>query len=139
MDVHPQRRRITPAIPVLAAAALFAIVWSGTVANATVAKKKPLPKHKSTLAGTWTGQYSGAVSGTFTLNWTQTGSTLTGSITLTSPKGKYAIGGHVNGTAISFGAVGAGATYTGSLSGSSMSGKWTSPVGGGSWSANKST
>ena len=63
------------------------------------------------------GKYSGAFTGTFTLHWTQTGSALGGSITLSSPSGKYGVSGSVHGTAISFGAVGAGATYTGSVSG----------------------
>jgi hypothetical protein len=45
----------------------------------------------------------------------------------------------VHGGAITFGAVGAGAKYTGSVSGSSMSGTYSSPKGGGSWSAHKTS
>ena len=56
-------------------------------------------KHRSTLAGTWSGRYSGAFSGTFTLHWTQSGTRLSGTITLSSPKGKYGINGSVHGTA----------------------------------------
>lgn len=89
------------------------------------------------LAGTWSGHYSGAVSGSFTLHWTQSGSKLTGTITLSNPPGKYGIGGSIKGKAIHFGAVSVGATYTGSASGTSMSGTWKSPEGGGSWSAHK--
>jgi hypothetical protein len=141
MNVRPLRRRTTPAIPVLAVAALLAVCCSGATAIAAVSSKpKPKVVHRaSSLAGSWSGQYSGPVSGTFTLHWTQSGSSLTGSITLSSPPGKYGIDGHVNGSAISFGAVGAGATYTGSVRGTSMSGSWQSSIGGGNWSAHKTT
>ena len=49
--------------------------------------------------------------------------------------------GKLNGTAISFGAVGPVGviSYTGSVSGSSMSGHYTTPKGGGTWSAHKSS
>jgi hypothetical protein len=40
-------------------------------------------------------------------------------------------------SAIKFGAVGVGATYTGTASGTSMSGSYKSPQGGGKWSAHK--
>ncbi|HEX6761157.1 MAG TPA: hypothetical protein VF094_00010 [Gaiellaceae bacterium] len=92
------------------------------------------------LAGTWTGSYGGAFKGTFTIHWTQTGTRLHGSIALTNPHGTYAINGSVTGSSIKFGAVGVGATYTGSVSsaGKSMSGHYKSPEGGGPWSATKS-
>jgi hypothetical protein len=45
----------------------------------------------------------------------------------------------VRGSAITFGAVGAGATYTGSVNGTSMSGRYKSPQGGGAWSAHKTS
>lgn len=93
--------------------------------------------HHSGLPGTWSGRYGGAFSGTFTLHWTKSGSKLHGSITLSKPHGTYTISGSVHGTAITFGAVGAGATYTGSVSGSSMSGHYMTPQGGGPWSAHK--
>ena len=142
MNVRPLRRRTTPAIPVFAVAALLAVCCSGATAIAAVSskpKQKPKVHRVSTLAGSWSGQYSGPVSGTFTLHWTQSGSSLSGSITLSSPPGKYGINGHVNGSAISFGAVGAGATYTGSVTGTSMSGSWQSSIGGGKWSAHKTS
>jgi hypothetical protein len=92
------------------------------------------------LSGKWSGQYSGTYSGTFTLNWQQTGSDLSGSITLSSPAGTLPINGTVNGSAIQFGTVGGpGITYTGSVSGNSMSGSYQTPAGGGSWSANKTS
>ena len=49
-----------------------------------------------------------------------------------------AIHGSVSGGNIKFGTVGGPEiTYTGSASGSSMSGNYTTPKGGGSWSAKK--
>ncbi len=90
------------------------------------------------LSGTWNGQYSGAYKGTFVLNWQQSGSTLSGTIKLSNPGGTEDINGTVNGSAIKFGTVGGpGITYSGSVSGSSMSGSYQTPGGGGSWSANK--
>ena len=123
--------------PWLLAAVLLGIAVPGATVASAASDKTP-PKHRSTLAGTWSGHYSGAFSGTFTLHWTQTGSKLTGSITLSSPSGKYGVTGSVSGSTIQFGAVGAGATYSGSMSGSkSMGGSYKSPAGNGTWSATK--
>jgi hypothetical protein len=77
------------------------------------------------------------VSGHFTLQWKQTGTKLSGTISLSKPKGKYGISGHVRHGKIKFGAVGVGATYRGKVHGTKMSGTWNSPRGGGSWSAHK--
>ena len=130
MYVHSSRRGFPLAISVLGAVALLAIC-PGTAA---VAAPNGSGLH---LAGTWSGKYAGAYSGTFTLRWTQVGSKLNGSITLSKPRGKYPITGRVSGTAITFGAVGAGATYTGSVSAKSMSGRYKTATGGGTWSAKK--
>jgi hypothetical protein len=91
------------------------------------------------LSGTWTGQYSGPFNGTFTLTWTQSASSLNGTIMLSSPARTLGISGTVSGSAISFGAVGV-VTYTGTVSSNSMSGSYTDVANGqtGSWSANKS-
>lgn len=124
--MHVLRRRFAGLIPVVIALAV------GCSVTAASAATRPLH-----VAGTWKGSYSGAVSGTFTLRWTQTGSRLTGSITLSTPHGKYGITGRVRGGAISFGAVSVGATYKGTVNGKSMSGTWNSAQGGGSWSASK--
>ena len=125
-------------VPVVVAVVGAVLGATSVAKGAPVAYQTQAPKHHTTtLVGTWSGKYSGAFTGTFTLHWTQTGSALSGSITLSSPSGKYNVTGSVHGTAISFGAVGAGATYTGSVSGTSMSGTYKSPVGGGSWSAQK--
>ena len=127
---------LRPKIHIAAACALLLMATTASTASAAVNPSKPQPKHTS-LAGTWSGHYSGAFSGTFTLHWTRSGSHLNGSITLSNPSGKYGINGSVHGSAIKFGAVGAGATYMGKVSGKSMSGSYNSPKGGGTWSAHK--
>ncbi|HEY7142875.1 MAG TPA: hypothetical protein VH637_01390 [Streptosporangiaceae bacterium] len=92
------------------------------------------------LSGTWSGQYSGAYNGTFNLSWQQSGSKLSGTIKISNPADTLSINGAVNNGKISFGTVGSMAiTYSGTVSGSSMSG--TYQVGGssgGPWSASKS-
>jgi hypothetical protein len=95
------------------------------------------------LSGTWSGQYSGAYTGTFSLTWQQSGSNLTGTIKLSSPARTLGITGNVQGSAIRFGAVG-GVAYSGSVSGSTMSGTYQTPgapgsIGSGSWSAHKTS
>jgi hypothetical protein len=143
---HPRRRSLL-AIPVLWVAALLAVCSSATAAVATVTPTPP-PKsklHAPRLGGKWSGQYSGAFTGTFTLQWRQAKaskkgvSLLRGTITLTSPSGTYAITGSVRRSSIKFGAVAVGATYKGSWSGKSMSGTYSSPQGGGPWSAKKTS
>jgi hypothetical protein len=90
------------------------------------------------VSGGWSGKYSGVYNGTFTLTWQQTGSAVNGQIVLSSPAHTFAINGNLAGSAITFGAVGA-VTYTGTVSGSSMSGTYQVPGGGGgNWSATKS-
>jgi hypothetical protein len=122
---------------VIVAVAALCATWVAKAPSA-VDQSHSTTRH-STLAGTWSGRYSGAFSGTFTLHWTQSGSILRGSIALSNPRGKYGISGSVRGRAIKFGAVGVGATYTGSVSGKSMSGSYKSPQGGGNWSAHKTS
>ena len=93
------------------------------------------------LTGKWSGNYRGTFSGTFTLNWTQKGSKLTGVINL-STGGKVPLNGTVTGNRISFGTVGSTAvTYTGSVSGDTMSGSYHvggGTAGSGTWSAHRS-
>jgi hypothetical protein len=94
------------------------------------------------LSGQWSGQYSGAYSGTFSLNWTQSGSNLSGHITLSYPAGDVlSLHGSVNGSAITFGTLGSTAiTYSGTVSGSSMSGSYQVQGSGvGPWSATRSS
>jgi hypothetical protein len=92
------------------------------------------------LSGKWSGQYSGPFNGTFTLTWTQTGSAVDGTITLSSPPDVLRVSGNVTGSSISFGAVGV-VTYTGTISGNSMSGTYVDRANGqtGSWSGNKTS
>jgi hypothetical protein len=99
----------------------------------------------SGLSGKWRGQYSGAYQGHFVLRWHQSGSRLSGTITLSAPtRGTVPIHGSVQGSTIKFGTVGSeDITYSGSASGSSMSGTWQikgpgGAAGGGPWSASKS-
>lgn len=95
------------------------------------------------LSGTWKGQYGGSYQGTFTVDWQQSGETLSGNITLSAPPGTEPINGTVNGDTIQFGTVGSQAvTYSGTVSGDSMSGTYTVGTGsgsdGGNWSASRS-
>jgi len=127
--MHRRRISVAVAVSTLAVLALAGAVTAGTDRSAS--------PH---LSGSWSGKYSGAVTGTFTLTWTQNArGRLTGAIKLSRPAGSYPITGSVSGGTIKFGAVGVGATYTGSASASGlkMSGHWKSGPGGGSWSAHK--
>jgi ABC-type phosphate transport system substrate-binding protein len=130
--------RITPRLPALWIAALLALVCCGTALAAASASSSHAAT-RSTLAGKWKGHYSGAFSGHFTIRWKKTGSLLHGNITLSNPQGRYGISGSVNKGKIKFGAVSVGAKYRGKVRGTSMSGTWTSPQGGGSWSATKAS
>jgi ABC-type phosphate transport system substrate-binding protein len=138
MKLQPLRRRVTRRLPVLWVAALLALACCST-ALAAASASSSTPPTRSTLAGKWTGHYSGAFSGHFTINWKKRGSALYGHITLSSPQGTYGISGSVNDGKIKFGAVSVGAKYKGHVRGTSMSGTWTSPQGGGSWSASKAS
>ncbi len=92
------------------------------------------------LSGTWSGQYSGAVTGTFQLSWQQAGSDLSGTITL-SAQPPVTLTGTISGDTIYFGTVGSSPaiTYSGKVSGKSMSGTYKiDGAPGGPWSATKS-
>jgi hypothetical protein len=132
--MHPNylRGRIHRGTRLLWVTALLAVCASGTAIAAA-------PRSTPHLAGKWSGKYTGAFSGTFTLRWTQSKSKLHGTIALSKPRGTYGISGSVNGSAIKFGAVDVGATYTGSVAGKSMSGTYRTPQGGGTWSAHKTS
>ncbi|HEY7254361.1 MAG TPA: hypothetical protein VIG37_27995 [Methylomirabilota bacterium] len=98
------------------------------------------PPSSDQLSGTWSGHYDGAFDGNFTLHWTQSGSKLSGTIKLSNPPDTPDIHGSVSGSSIRFGTVGSEAiTYSGSVSGDSMSGSYQTPSGGGSWSASKAS
>ena len=111
---------------------------AATAATTAATNSAAPASSQSGLSGKWNGQYSGAYNGTFVLDWQQSGSTLSGEITLSAPQSTLGIHGALHGSAITFGTVGSVAiTYTGTVSGSSMSGKYSTPGGGGSWSATK--
>jgi hypothetical protein len=152
-----RRTPVSSRLAVTTAAALAVALASGwgTVAAASappagparplvpMAKKvKPRP---GPLSGKWTGSYSGSFSGTFKLNWVELGKHLSGIIRISGFKNApTSIHGNVRGSSISFGTVGSQAiTYSGSVSGTSMSGTWTikaggRAMGGGSWKASQS-
>ena len=116
-------------------AILLALCTAAAALAGTPSKRKPNLK----LGGSWSGTYSGSYTGNFTLTWKEAASgVLTGSIKLSNPSGTFGITGKVTGTAIHFGAVGAGATYTGSATLLKMSGRYVTGNGGsGGWSAHK--
>jgi hypothetical protein len=95
----------------------------------------------SALSGTWHGQYSGSYQGTFVLHWNQAASKLSGHIHISNPASTMLIHGSVAGGSIRFGTVGSYAiTYSGTVSGGSMSGTYhvaNGNAGGGPWSASK--
>jgi hypothetical protein len=93
------------------------------------------------LTGTWTGRYGGAFDGTFRLSWHQTGSRLSGTITLSTQPGSLRLTGSIHGTTITFGTVGSAAiTYSGNASEDSMSGSYrVTGTPGGDWSATKAS
>jgi len=97
------------------------------------------PAAAGPLTGTWNGHYGGSYQGTFVLHWHQSGSKLSGRIHISNPASSLPIHGSVGGGSIQFGTVGSYAiTYSGTVSGTSMSG--TYKVGGaqgGNWSASK--
>ena len=98
------------------------------------------------LSGTWSGTWKDTTDpaeGTFKLTWQQSGPTLSGTITIagTPCLGGGQIAGALNGSTISFGVV-KGAVevaYTGSVSGTTMSGTYTTSCGNaqGNWEAKK--
>jgi hypothetical protein len=134
--MHSLRRRARLALALTLAAAI-AVCSGYAVASAAG------PRSASTsasLTGTWSGSYGGAFHGTFTLHWTQTKARLSGTIKLSTEPGKLNVTGSVHSSTIRFGTVGSAAiTYSGSVSGTSMAGKYTTPGGGGSWRAHKTS
>jgi hypothetical protein len=93
------------------------------------------------LSGTWAVKYSGAFTGTFTLTWHGSGSTLSGNIRLTTAATTLHLNGTVNGNKITFGTVGSTEiTYHGTVSGDRMAGTYqVAGSHGGPWSASRSS
>jgi len=131
---RPMRNRRTAAI--VTGFVTVAIIV-GQLATSAGATNGPLAR--GSLTGTWSGTYRGAYHGSFTLHWTQSKSRLTGTIKLSSNVGRTNITGTVQGRTIRFGTVGNtnAITYSGSVSGRSMSGTYKAGGAGGTWSAHK--
>lgn len=96
------------------------------------------------LTGAWSGTYQQttpiADSGTFTINWQQSGSNLTGTINIPGACNACPISATVNGTSVAFGVVALGGiTYNGTVSGNSMSGTYATADSStkGTWKASK--
>ena len=96
------------------------------------------------LTGAWSGTYQQtsptADSGTFAINWQQSGSNLTGTINIPGACNACPISATVNGTSVTFGVVALGGiTYTGTVAGSSMSGTYATADSSykGTWKASK--
>jgi hypothetical protein len=115
----------------------------------TTASPTPTQSVADTLTGTWTGTYESTsttgANGTFTIQFTQTGSQLSGTIDIQGSPciTTGTISGALNGGQITFGAVKGTQTiaYAGSVSGSTMSGTYSAPQcdnGKGTWTASKS-
>jgi hypothetical protein len=121
---------------VSSAAVAASAAAASTPASTTTA---PATATASDLTGTWNGTYNGSYSGTFTVKWTQSGANVDGTIALPSVGTTEQLNGTVSGDKITFGTVGSFAvTYSGTFSGSSMSGTYNvtgSPAG--NWSATK--
>jgi hypothetical protein len=131
------RRRLPLLSLALPVAAAITICCGTSIATASASKGRAAA---GSLSGTWSGKYGGAYHGTFILRWTQAGSRLSGTIKLSNPSSRPSIRGTVHGSTIRFGTVGGAAiTYSGSVSGKSMSGSYQTPGGGGSWSAHKTS
>ena len=112
---------------------------AATQPSAAAAAAASAPAAAGPLTGTWNGQYGGSYQGTFVLHWHQKGSKLGGRIHISSPSSSLAIHGSVAGGSIQFGTVGSYAiTYSGTVSGGSMSGTYkVGGAGGGNWKASK--
>ncbi len=147
----------SPSAPVTVTASTTAVVTRSASAPVTVttsatshatvtvtATTTATPTSKSAgvdLSGVWAGKYSGAYTGTFVLDWKQTGSKLSGTIELSAPPTTLSLNGTITGTTIEFGTVGsAEITYSGTVSGDTMSGTYSvNGAPGGDWSATKSS
>ena len=133
----------TPTGAATQGAGVVASASASTAASSAAPASSAAAADSGALSGTWSGQYGGSYQGTFTLDWQQSGSSLSGQITLSAPAQTLPINGTVNGGSIQFGTVGSTAiTYSGSVSGTSMSGTYKvgadADAQGGNWSASKS-
>lgn len=119
---------------------------AGVVSSRSTATTGAPSANATGLSGTWAGDYRqttpSSTSGTFTIEWQQSGSNLTGTIKIPGvcPSG-CPITATVNGNNVKFGVVEAGSIdYSGTVSGNTMSGTYATADGAskGTWSATKS-
>jgi hypothetical protein len=130
------------------AAALLTVApgWTTSTWASALPAHTVHPTHQASVSGTWKGSYTGTFAGTFKLTWQQSKANLSGTIKISGFGNEPTpIHGTLQGTSIHFGTVGSEAiTYSGSVTGNSMSGTWkleaNGHVGGtGSWNASKSS
>jgi hypothetical protein len=104
-----------------------AVTTAQAVAAASTTTSTGSPSSDSgagALSGHWSGSYSGDFSGTFELTWVESSDQLKGTINL-STSGTLPLNGTVKGSEITFGTVGSTKiTYTGTVSGDTMSGTY---------------
>jgi hypothetical protein len=122
-------------------AVVLVVGLASLIATGVVRPAPPTPTPSATetppsvdLSGAWLGLCTGPFNGFCSVTWTQTANSLDGTFMLSSPPDTLHISGNLTGSTISFGAVGV-VTFTGSLSGSTMSGSYTDIANGktGSW------
>jgi hypothetical protein len=143
--VGPRRAAIGVAALIVVASGWSSSTWASTPTGNAAYHAAHKAKY-GPLSGKWSGNYSGAFNGTFMLTWKQSGKNLSGTIKISGfSDAPTSIHGTVKGASISFGTVGSESiTYSGSVSGDSMSGTWQLRAGGrslgdGSWHASKSS
>jgi hypothetical protein len=134
----------TAAASTAAASTAAATASTKSRASSSPPASSSRPAAAGNLSGTWTGQYSGASSGNFTLHCTQSGSALSGTVNLETDGISLPIHGTVAGDSIQFGTVGStGISYQGTVSGNSMSGSYKLTANGttftGPWTAARSS
>ena len=143
--VGPRRAAIGVAALIVVASGWSSSTWASTPTGNAAYHAAHKAKY-GPLSGKWSGNYSGAFNGTFMLTWKQSGKNLSGTIKISGFSDvPTSLHGTVQGGSISFGTVGSKSiTYSGSVSGSSMSGSWKMKaggqlLGGGSWKASRSS
>jgi hypothetical protein len=118
------------------------IAVTTTISSAT---STPPTATATGLSGTWSGDYQQTSpttsSGTFTIRWQQTASSLTGTITIPGvcPSG-CPITATLDGSKVSFGVVAGGAiNYTGTVTGTTMAGTYATTDNStkGNWNASR--
>ena len=124
--------RARSVVIVLGICCSFAVIAAGS--SSARASGSHVRAAQSSLTGAWSGNYSGAYHGTFTLQWTQSGSKLSGTIKLsarTAAPRSPSRGLCAAAPSASAPSAPPAITYSGSVSGKSMSGTYKTPGGGG--------